>query len=166
MERAEAIRLLAAGGVPAATFAGATASDAATPPHYDGLSDPAGCAALAHALAAQLGALPVDAILIGAGIEEAVLAAFVAREFGVRVIRSYIDEGLMFAPALEADMRLILLADVFRTEAALQSLWSLATERGSVVAGVAALYEHLPLHIAQPQVAITVLVRSGNPDAV
>jgi adenine/guanine phosphoribosyltransferase-like PRPP-binding protein len=165
MERTEAIRLLAAGGVPATTFSGTTTSDAAATPRYDGLSDPTGCAALAKALADQLGTFPVDAILIGAGIEEAVLAAFVAREFGVRVIRSYIDEGLMFAPALEADMKLILLADVFRTEAALQSLWSLANERGSVVVGVAALFESKPLTIAQPNVATAVLVRSGN-DAV
>ena len=152
MDAAEVIALLIAGGVSEALLRGADESGAAS--RYDGLRDIRGCTRLADALADLLRAEPVDAILTGPSVEEAVLAASAAAHLGINVVRSYVDEGLLFAPRLEPGMRLIVLSDSFHRPAALKALWSLAHERGSHVAAAAALYHIAP---AGPDPALTPL---------
>ena len=100
--------------------------------------------------------------MIGSSVEDAVLAAFTARELGINIVRSYIDEGLLFAPQLRAETRLILLSDVFLTSSSLAAMWSLANERGSRVCAVASLYEIEPPVLPDPAIAHVVLLRAGT----
>jgi len=161
MESDEIVRCLIAGGVSEAVLRATVADDHDAIPRYDGLRDLLGCSALAKELATRLSPSAADAIVIGPSVEEAVLAAFTARELGINVVRSYIDEGLLFAPQLRANMRLILLSDVFRTWSALNAMWSLATERGSQVCAVGALYELTPAVLPNPGVKRAVLLSAG-----
>jgi len=163
MERTAIIDLLASGGVPDAVLHGTGADDPESIARYDALRDPAGASLLASTLAAALRSCVADAILIGASVEDAVLAAFTARELGVGVVRSYVDEGLLFAPKLRSDMRLIVLTDVFRKPSALYSLWSLATERRGHVCAVGTLYELGPTVLPDPALPMTTLLRIDAP---
>jgi hypothetical protein len=157
VESTDIIALLVAGGVSEGLLRGTDDSGAVT--RYDGLRDIRGCETLANALADLLRVEPVDAILTGPSVEEAVLAASTAARLGINVVRSFVDEGLLFAPRLESGLRLIVLSDSFYKPAALRALWSLATERGCRVSAAAALYEVEPAVLPDPALSMAVLLR-------
>jgi hypothetical protein len=157
---AEITALLVAGGVSEAMLDGTDDSGAVS--RYDGLRDIRGCTALANELAGRLRAEAVDAILTGPSVEEAVLAACTGASLGINVVRSFVDEGLLFAPRLQAGMRLIVLSDAFHKPAALNALWSLANERGSHVSAVGVLYEVEPAVLPDPALTMAVLLRASR----
>ena len=160
MEPSEIIALLVAGGVPEAVLRGTDETGAVA--RYDGLRNIRGCTALASELAARLRAEPVDAILTGPSVEEAVLAAATAAMLGLNVVRSFVDEGLLFAPSLHAGMRLIIVSDTFHKAGALKALWSLATERGCRVSAAGVLYEVDPAILPDPNLTLAVLLRASS----
>ena len=107
---------------------------------YNPALDPAGAERLATALAAEIGGVELDVVLVWEDAEELVLAHILAREFGVAVVRAYDFDGLVrYVGSFPEHPRVVLLADSFQDASTLRALNSLVAQQDGVVVATAAL---------------------------
>lgn len=161
MNTNEATAALARGGliIPESESAETDLVDGAMLPRYQPSKDPLGAEELACALAFALHGNTVDTVLVWDDGDDLVLAHIVARELGAIVLRAFEVEGLVLPMGDGGPAgAVVLLADAFRTRAAIRALRASAERDGGRVVAVAALVATrqldaaigLPVHTALP----------------
>jgi len=106
---------------------------------YSALSDPDGAERLGLAVAERVRGRGANVVVIWEEPEDAVLAHIVARELGVRTVRTWNEEGLVgHAGTLPDTPRALLLADAFRDVEPLLAMKAFVEQQGGsvVAAGV------------------------------
>ncbi|MFJ4651906.1 hypothetical protein ACIP5Y_11600 [Nocardia sp. NPDC088792] len=167
MNMTEALAALTRGGfTPPPDSHDESPSDGAPLPRYQPSRDPAGAEELGRALARALrdaAADPdaaADTVLVWDDSDDLVLAHVVARELGATVMRALEIEGLVLPLGEHGPPgAVVLLADAFRTRAALRALHALAAREGGRVTAIAALIATpqldaaagLPVHTLLPE---------------
>ncbi len=126
--------LLAAGGMRPADDA-----DAA-PAKYNGLADPAGAERLGQLLAERARSLEPSVVLVWEDPEDIVLGHVVARELGVRAVRTWNADGLVGQSSpLRAGDRALLVLDAVRDPRAVRAVHAVVDRDGGSLVGTAVL---------------------------
>lgn len=142
VEAGQVRHLLEAGGMswPAVVNDGRPAGSAAALPKYSPLSDPIGAERLGATLAERVRAREPNVVVVWEDSEDAILAYIVARELGVRAVRTWNADGLVaHAGSLPPDAQALILADAFRDATPLLAMKAFIEQQGGLVTAAAVL---------------------------
>lgn len=138
----EVRQLLEAGGMslPSGPDDGQAGANAAVLPKYSPLNDPSGAERLGATLAERARDHAPNVVVVWEDPEDLILAHIVARELGVRAVRTWNADGLVaHAGSLPAQARAVILTDIFRDTTPLRAMKAFIEQQGGVVIAALAL---------------------------
>lgn len=170
MDTSDIAALLASGGVSAAYLdpaAKGPAKDDAIDwgPGYNGMFDPSATETLGRAVARALAPYHPTSVLVWENPPDLILAHVVARELSATVVRAFDTDGLVdFTGTFPDDARVVLLADVFRSQRIVEALAALARQQHGTPVAIAQLFT-VPgaADVELPGVPAVILTRDNDP---